>query len=126
MDNKTNGSGSMAQSSLLAGSDEKLVAGLENILEKQLKLMRASRDKAVFDLAGQTTDFVNVIEQKEILKDDQFAAQRRNIQRLFNELTLATAERKLSVSSELNIIRKGKKSVGAYKNEIEPTHSNLL
>jgi len=116
----------MAQSSLLAGSDEKLVAGLENILEKQLKLMRSSRDKAVFDLAGQTTDFVNVIEQKEILKDDKFATQRSNIQKLFSELTLATAERKLFVSSELTKIRKGKKSVGAYKNEIMPKHSNLL
>lgn len=126
MDNKTNGSGSMAQSSLLSGSDEKLVAGLENILEKQLKLMRSSRDKAVFDLAGQTTDFVNAIGQKEILKDDKFASQRKNIQRLFNKLTLATAERKLSVSSELTKIRKGKKSIGAYKNEIMPTHSNLL
>ncbi|MCF7955813.1 MAG: hypothetical protein K9M75_08435 [Phycisphaerae bacterium] len=126
MDNKTNGSGSMAQASLLAGSDEKLVAGLEDILEKQLKLMRSSRDKAVFDLAGQTTDFVNIIGKKEILKGDKFVAQRRNIQRLFSELTLATAERKLSVSSELKVIRKGKKSVGAYKSEILPTHSNLL
>lgn len=116
----------MAQSSLLAGSDEKLVAGLENILEKQLKFMRSSRDKAVFDLSGQTSDFVNVIGNKEILKNDKFATQRKNIQKLFNELRLATAERKLSVSSELSIIRKGKKSVEAYKNEIMPMYSNLL
>jgi hypothetical protein len=126
MDNKTNGSGSMARSSPYHGNDERLVAGLEDVLEKQLKLMRSSRDKAAVDLAGQTSDFVNIIGQKEILKDDKFATQRRNIQRLFNELTLVTAERKFSVSSELNKIRKGKKSVGAYKSEIMPTHSNLL
>ena len=117
---------STTQSQHLPDSDEKLVAGLENILEKQLKLMRTSRDKAALDLAGQTTDFVDIIGQKEILKNDKFATQRKNIQRLYKELTLATAERKLSVSSELNKIRKGKKSVGAYKKEILPTHSNLL
>lgn len=110
----------------LLGSDEKLVSGLEDILEKQLKLMRSSRDKAAFDLAEQTTESVGVIGRKGILKDDKFATQRQNIQRLYKELTLATAERKQSVSSELNKIRKGKKSVGAYKNEIMPTHSNLL
>ena len=126
MDNKTNSSSTKTQSPALQVSDEKLVAGLEDILEKQLKLMRTSRDKAAFDLAGQTADFVNVIGQKEIFKNDKFAAQRHNIQRLYKELTLATAERKQSVSSELKKIRKGKKSVGAYKNEIMPTHSNLL
>lgn len=108
------------------GSDDKLVAGLEDLLEKQLKLMHSSRDKAASDLADRATDFVNVIGQKEILKIDRFATQRQNIERLLQELTLATAERKQSVSEELNKIRKGKKTVGAYKNEIMPTHSNLL
>ncbi|MBW8014772.1 MAG: hypothetical protein FVQ82_01175 [Planctomycetes bacterium] len=126
MDNTTNASNSTTQSPPPQSSDEKLVAGLEDILKKQLRLMRTSRDKAAFDLAGQTTDFVNIIGQKEILKDDKFVTQRQNIQRLYKELTLATAERKLLVSSELKKIRKGKKSVGAYKNEIMPTHSNLL
>jgi hypothetical protein len=126
MDNMTNSSSSMTQSPALNGSDEKLVADLEGVLEKQLKLMRNSRDKAAADLADKTTDFVNIIGQKKILNNDKFAVQRKNIQRLFKELTLATAERTNSVSSELNKIRKGKKSVGAYKSENLPTHSNLL
>jgi hypothetical protein len=126
MDNKTDASSSKTQSPTLPGSDEKLVTGLEDILEKQLKLMRTSRDKAAFDLAEQTADFVGIIGREEILKNDKFATQRQNIQRLYKELTLATAERKQSVSAELNKIRKGKKSVGAYKSEIMPTHSNLL
>jgi hypothetical protein len=126
MDNMTNSSGSMTQSPALNGSDEKLVADLEGVLEKQLKLMRNSRDKAAADLADKTTDFVNIIGQKKILNNDKFAVQRKNIQRLFKELTLATAERTNSVSSELNKIRKGKQSVGAYKSENLPTHSNLL
>jgi hypothetical protein len=126
MDNMTNSSSSMTQSPALNGSDEKLVADLEGVLEKQLKLMRNSRDKAAADLADKTTDFVNIIGQKKILNNDKFAVQRKNIQRLFKELTLATAERTNSVSSELNKIRKGKKSIGAYKSENLPTHSNLL
>jgi hypothetical protein len=126
MDNMTNSSSSMTQSPALNGSDEKLVADLEGVLEKQLKLMRNSRDKAAADLADKTTDFVNIIGQKKILNNDKFAVQRKNIQRLFKELTLATAERTNSVSSELNKIRKGKQSVGAYKSENLPTHSNLL
>ena len=126
MDNMTNSSSSVTQSTALNGSDEKLVADLEGVLEKQLKLMRNSRDKAAADLADKTTDFVNIIGQKKILNNDKFAVQRKNIQRLFKELTLATAERTQSVSSELNKIRKGKKSVGAYKSENLPTHSNLL
>ena len=126
MDNKINDSDSKTHLSDGGGSDEKLIAGLENILEKQLKLMRSSRDKAAFDLAGQMAEFVNVIGQRKILKDGKFSAQRRNIHRLFNELRLATAERKHSVSAELKKIRKGKKTIGAYKNEIVPEHSNLL
>ena len=81
MDNTTNDSNSTTQSPPRS-SDEKLVAGLEDILKKQLRLMRNSRDKAAFDLADQTTDFVNIIGQKEILKDNKFATQRQNIQRL--------------------------------------------
>ena len=122
----TNSSVSTTQSSALHGSDEKLVADLEGVLEKQLKLMRNSRDKAAADLTDKTTDFVNIIGQKKILNNDKFAVQRENIQRLFRELTLATAERTHSVSTELNKIRKGKKSVGAYKSENLPTYSNLL
>lgn len=117
---------SLKQSTSPEASDEKLVAGLENLLEKQLKLMHKSRDQAALDLADQTTDFVHIIGQKKILKDDKFATQRQNIERLFKELTLAAAERKLSVTSELSKIRKGKRSVGAYKTETVPTHSNLL
>ena len=49
---------STVQSPQLKGSDEKLVAGLEDILEKQLKLMHSSRDKAASDLADQTTEFI--------------------------------------------------------------------
>lgn len=111
---------------LLSASDEKLVSGLEDVLEKQLKLMRTSCDKAASDLAEKTTEFVDIIGQKEILKDNRFATQRMNIQRLYKELRLATAERKQSVALELSKIRKGKRSVGAYKTEISPTHSNLL
>lgn len=126
MDNITNSSKSAQLSASPSASDEKLVAGLENILEKQLKLMHKSRDKAASDLADKTTDFVHIIGQKKILGDDKFAMQRKNIERLFKELILAAAERKFSISTELNKIRKGKKTVGAYKNEKLPTHSNLL
>jgi hypothetical protein len=126
MDNIANNPDSAKQSTSPEASDEKLVAGLENLLEKQLKLMRRSRDKAASELADQTTDFVHIIGQKKILRDDKFSVQRKNIERLFSELTLAAAERKLSVRSELNKIRKGKKTVGAYKKETLPTHSNLL
>jgi hypothetical protein len=126
MDDIANNSGQLKPTALPQASDEKLVAGLENLLEKQLKLMHSSRDKAVVDLASQTSDVVNIIGQKEILKDDKFITQRKNIERLFKELTLAAAERKLSVTSELRKIRKGKRTVGAYKKEILPTHSNLL
>lgn len=107
-------------------SEEKLVASLENLLEKQLKLMQSSKDKAALQLAVQTTDCVNIIGQKKILNNDKFATQRKNIERLFKELTLTTAERKVSITSELNKMRKGKITVGAYKNKIASTHSNLL
>ena len=116
----------VSQTELPHQSDEKLVTGLENLLEKQLNLMHKSRDKAVSDLADQTSDFISIIGQKKILNKDKFTIQRNNIERLFKELTLATAERKLSVTSELTKIRKGKKTVGAYKKETLPTHSNLL
>lgn len=118
MDDNTN--------NMIQQTDEKLVASLENILEKQLKLMRTSKDKAAADLTGQTSDYVDVIGQRKILNDDKYVTQRKNIQRLYNELTLAAAERKQSVISELSKIRKGKRSVGAYKNQNIPTHSNLL
>jgi len=107
-------------------SDEKLIAGLENILAKQLKLMRSSRDQASVELADQTSELVGIIGQKGLLKDEKFSTQRSNIQKLYQELTLATAERKNSVSDELNKIRRGKRTVGAYKQGNLPRHSNLL
>ena len=107
-------------------SDEKLIAELENMLQKQLKLMRSSRDKDAAELVEQTSGLVETISRKSALDGDKFAKNRQNIQRLYKELTLAAAEKKQAVSAELNKIRKGKNSVKAYKRESSPTHSNLL
>ena len=106
-------------------SNDAVVANLEGLLEKQLYLMRNSRDKAACELVEKTTEFAGYVAEKEILKNDSFAKQRANIKRLYNEITLATAARKESIAAEINKIRIGKKSIGAYKSQASSKHSHL-
>ena len=107
-------------------SNETIVANLESLLEKQLYLMRNSRDKAAGELIEKTTEFASYVGENKILNNNNFAKQRANIKRLYREITLATAARKDSITAELNKIRKGKNSLGAYKNNSASTHSHLL
>ena len=106
-------------------SNETIVENLESLLEKQLHLMRNSRDKAAGELVEKTTEFARYVGKNEILNSDNFAKQRANIKRLYNEITLATAARKDSITAELNKIRRGKNSIGAYKSQASSKHSHL-
>ena len=110
----------------LRTSDEKIIAGLEKNLQKQLELMRNSRIDAAMEITEKTSESTKYISKKKLLQDEKYSIQRQNIQKLFKEITLAAAARKEALFRELSKLRRGRKSLSAYKNQSESKYSNLL
>jgi flagellar biosynthesis/type III secretory pathway chaperone len=100
--------------------DVTLLNSLTRLLEEQINLIQHSdiTGKQVEILAEQTQSLVDEISQKHLLDRKQFAEQREYIKRLYNNLSLAVMARKDETEKHLNNIRKGKKTIVAYRGNI--------
>lgn len=97
---------------------ESLLDELQNLLEKQMKLMQRGRISDVELLCRQAEPLVNDINRTGILEQADYTNKREQLQALYNKLCLALTAQKADISEKLSRIRKGKKTIWAYRNNV--------
>lgn len=100
-----------------AQADSEMVTRLETMLQKQLELTRSEHGRAIEKLVGQTAPVLNEITSRKLLQKPEFATQRKNISKLYDEISIGIEAAKTGVTGEIDKIRKGRKSLRAYSSK---------
>ena len=112
----------MTKSTIKTAQKEDIVLlnRLSKLLEEQINVIHHSdiSGKQVEILAEQTQAVVVEIEKKGLIGLEQFREQREHIQRLYNNLNLAIIARKNETEKQLTQLRKGKKIIDVYRNNV--------
>ncbi len=97
-----------------------LLNRLIKLLEEQINVVHNSdiTGRQIEILSEQTQTLVKKIAEKDILNLERYRGQREHIQRLYNNLNIAIIARKDETEKHLNQIRKGKKTIVAYRGNI--------
>ncbi|MHC4644168.1 MAG: hypothetical protein ACYTBJ_01605 [Planctomycetota bacterium] len=100
------------------GDCECLLQDLEVLLGKQIELAQEGDISAVEVLSVQADSLVEKIARAGILKSAEFGDRREHLRELYDCLCLSIAAKKAETAEELGRIRKGKKTIGAYRKNI--------
>ncbi len=97
-----------------------LLDELENLLEKQIEQIHQGdpAGRRIENMSMQADVLVGKIKQAGILELAQFINRRERIKKLYDNLHLAITAQKAETAKELNHIRKGKKTIVTYRNNI--------
>ncbi len=98
-----------------------LLEELQTLLERQIKLVRQDNVRDVETLSEQADSIVDRIAQTGILDpaDPAFNKVRREqLQKLYEKLCLAVTAQKADASEKIGQVRKGKKTIQAYRGHI--------
>lgn len=95
-----------------------LLDGLQSLLEKQIELAQQGNISGVEVLSKQANSLVGKIAQTGILELREFKKRRERLQKLYDSLLLAITAHRAEAAGELNRVRKGKKTVEAYRSNI--------
>ncbi len=102
-------------------SDDKsrlLLEKLQKILEKQIELARQGKISDVQALTNGAASLSQKITEKGLLKLPEFENHRLKLQEMYQALCLALSAQKADIAEQLTQIRKGKKTIGAYRTNI--------
>jgi len=98
----------------------RLLNELHNLLEKLLQLAQEgnSTNEQFGTLADRAGSLVEDIERKGILDLTEFQGRRDALRALYEKLCLIVSAQKATTSGELSRIRRGKKTIETYRNNI--------
>ena len=101
-------------------SDEQLqfLSDLQSLVEEQIELSHHGNISGVERLFKQTTALVAKIADCGILQSPELREQRKQLQKLYEDLHLAVAAQRAKASDELSHIRKGRKTLQTYRSNI--------
>ena len=91
---------------------------LQSLLEKQIELARQGNIRDVEALSKQTSSLVVKIRERGILELAEFKNRREQLQKLYEALYLAITAQKAGTFEELKQVRKGKRTIKAYRSNI--------
>jgi len=91
---------------------------LQSLLEKQIRLARQGNINEVEVLSKQASSLVGEIARSGILESAEFRSRREQLRKLYQDLCLALTAQKAEIAKELSRVRKGKKTVEVYHNNI--------
>ncbi|MHC4721680.1 MAG: hypothetical protein ACYS6I_03115 [Planctomycetota bacterium] len=91
---------------------------LQSLLERQIELARQGSIIEVEALSEQATSLAGRLAQSGILESGKFRNRRERLQKLYEDLRLAITVQKVDAFAELRRVRKGRKAVEAYRNNI--------
>ena len=95
-----------------------LLDGLQSLLERQIELAQQANIGDVELLSEQTTYLVEKIAQTGVLESAEFENRRERLQKLYHQLNLVITARRDETDETLSRVRRGKKTVEAYGNNI--------
>ncbi len=97
---------------------KQLLEKLQKLLGEQNDLARQGKLSEVEALCERTNGLIEEISRAGILKLDEFARQRKQLADTYENLRLTLSDQKDEVTRELNRIRKGRKTIGVYRDSI--------
>jgi len=91
---------------------------LQGLLEMQIELARQGNINEVEVSSKQASSLVEEIARSGIFESAEFRSRREQLRKLHQDLCLALTAQKAETANELSRVRKGKKSIKAYRNNI--------
>ncbi len=99
--------------------ESRLFEELQRLLSEQHNLARQGKLRRVQALCERTGSLVEELSRSGVLESDEFAAQRRQLADLYENLRLTLSDQRDQTAKELGRIRKGRKTIGAYRDSIQ-------
>lgn len=96
-----------------------LLKKLQRLLDEQNDLTRQGKLGEVQALCEQASSVIEEVSWAGILELDEFAGERKRLARSYENLRLTLSDQKDEVSRELNRIRKGRRTIGVYRDNIQ-------
>ncbi len=91
---------------------------LEKLLERQIELLRRGGAGETEVLAEQAETLVGEIVATNCFQSAKLGSRQTKLHKLYQELCLAVTAQKASAAEQLEHIRKGKKTIGTYRDNI--------
>jgi hypothetical protein len=91
---------------------------LQSLLERQIELARQGSISEVEALSEQADSLAGRLAQSGILESAEFKNRRGRLEKLYEDLRLAITVQKTDAFAELRRIRKGRKAVETYRNNV--------
>jgi hypothetical protein len=99
-----------------AGSaDAAALDELQRLLEQQVRLLRRGSIMGLEELSERTDALVAQVAGTKLTRSSAFMARKPRLERLYRELSLTLAAQQREVGNALHTIRRGKKTVRAYR-----------
>ena len=91
---------------------------LKSLLKKQIGLARRGNIKEVEVLSKQASALVEKVKLSGVLESADYKSQGEQLQKLYQDLCFAITTQQAGIGEELKRIRKGKRTVAAYRDNI--------
>lgn len=95
-----------------------LVNTLQNLLKKQIDFARQGRISTVQNLSIKTNSIAEQIAREKILDSDDFKNHKKQLQKAYEDLSMALKVQKDDIAVKVSQIKKGKKTIKAYRKNI--------
>jgi len=97
----------------------RLFEELQRLLSEQHNLARQGKLRRVRALCERTGSLIEELSRSGILESEEFAAQRRQLADLYENLRLTLNDQRDQTAKELDRIRRGRKTIKVYRNSIQ-------
>ncbi len=109
---------SINKADVVADKQIRLLDGLQSLLEEQIEMVQHGDIDGIEALSKQTNSLVGKCVQSGILERADFESQREKLKKLYEQLSLALSDQKTETGEQLSRIRRGKKTIAAYRGNI--------
>ncbi len=96
-----------------------LLNELQSLLEKQIEMARKGNINKIEVLSNQAGSLVGKIARSGIFESAEFISRREQLRKLYQNLCLALTAQQAETAGKLNHVRRGKKTIDVYRNNIQ-------
>jgi hypothetical protein len=94
-----------------------LLDDLQNLLEKQIEMVRRSDFSRIESLAEQAGLYIEKITDRKYLEQPEFVERREHLTQLYRKLELMLISSKDSIADQLQQVGNVRKTLAAYRNK---------
>ena len=102
----------------ISKTPEDLINDLQALLKKQIEFTNKGDIGGVESLSIQVSSLIEECMHNNILNNPAFKNQREELYKLYGQLSLALSAQRAGTGEQINRIRKGKKTIAAYRSSI--------